>query len=333
MKAVSPETTLPADPSAGDNTGDLSHSRRLGAFRKFYYFLEYALIRLLGGLLNSLPFAFVLRLARPVGHLLFRFLNKSRERALSNLRLAYGREIPESEIQQIAKGSFRYVVEFGVEWLRLPRIAKNPDRYLESRTADLIHSALKQGRGALLLLSHGGNWEIMALMGGLFLAKPVGATIYALARPVRNPYLYDRILALRGLTGLKSIRKIGAVRETFKRLKENAIVCTLMDQRIDEGSVEADFFGQKALTTSLPALCALRLGTPVFYVFLRRPRPLRYVLEVEGPAPISETGNFDEDIRTNTQRFNDRIETEIRKDPARWLWMHHRWRSKHGAKD
>ncbi len=298
------------------------------------YFFEYSLIRFLGASINLLPFSFVLGLARPAGIFLFLFLRRSRRMALQNLRLIYGAVKSEAEIKRMARESFVRLAEFGFEWLRMPHLAKNPGRYLAIQHVERIHQALAEKKGgAMILVSHTGNWEIMALIAGLLIAKPVGVPIYALARPLKNPYLYRHVLDLRGLTGLKSIRKLGGARETLDRLRENGIVCLLIDQRVREGSVKTKFFGQEAMTTSLPALAARRLGTPIFFVFLNRGPDLCFVMEVEGPAPIEDSGDLRQDLRVNTQRFNDRIEAEIRKDPARWLWMHNRWRLERGAKD
>lgn len=254
--------------------------------------------------------------------------------ALENLRRAFGPEETESEIQKIARGSFAHLAEFGIEWFHMPRLTQNPERYLiRVDQGDQVQAALRQGRGAIVLVCHTGNWEIMALMGGLLVAEPVGASVYAVARPLKNPYLYRYAMRLRGLTGLGSIDKAGGVRETLDCLRANGIVCILVDQRVSEGSVETNFFGRPALTTSLPAIAALRLRTPVFFNFLHRTQDLRYVMEVEGPVPIERTGHVKRDVRVNTQRFTDRIEVEIRKDPSRWLWMHNRWRPQQGLKD
>lgn len=302
----------------------------MAAFKKAIYFFEYAAIRLVGGCLNLLPISFVLALARFIGPILFRLLKRYRQIALDNLRQSFP-EKSESEIQKIAQDSFIYVAEFGAEWLSMTQMAKRPERYLEIQGVERIHTALKEKKGALLLVTHGGNWEVAALIGGFLIARPIGATIYALARPLRNFYLYNYSLRLRGLTGLKSITKTGAVRETFKCLKKNAIVATLVDQRVSEGSVEVNFFGRPALTTSLPALVALR-GTPVFFVFTRRTPDFRFIMDVEGPVPIQASGDLERDIQLNTQSFNNRLEAEIRKKPAHWLWMHNRWRLAHGKK-
>lgn len=300
--------------------------------QKIVYFIGYAVVRLMGSVINFLPFSFALFLARPIGFLMYALSKKPRTRALENLRAAYGSEKSEAEIKAIAQGAFRHLAEFGVEWLRMPQIVKAQGRYFAINHVERIHAALRNRRGVMILVSHNGNWEIMALIGGLLIAKPVGASVYALARPIKNPYLYKYALHLRELTGLKSIDKLGGVRETFAYLKENGIVSILADQRVSEGGIETNFFGRPALTTSLPAIAALRLGTPIFFAFLHRTQDLRYILDVEGPVSIETTGNVRHDIEVTTQKFNDRIEVEIRKDPRRWLWMHNRWRVPHGAK-
>ena len=171
-----------------------------------------------------------------------------------------------------------------------------------------------------------------ALIAGLLIAKPAGTVIHALARPLKNPYLYNHVLYLRGLTGLRSISKIGAVRQVLHCLKKNEIISLLIDQRVNEGGVDVNFFGREALTTSLPAIAALRLGTPVFFVQTRRTSENQYVMDVVGPFPVTETGDIQWDIRKTTQGFNDYLEKEIRKRPGHWLWMHNRWRARHGVK-
>ncbi|MBI1977174.1 MAG: hypothetical protein HYS55_00290 [Candidatus Omnitrophica bacterium] len=320
--------------------------------KHFVYRLEYGFVRFMSGFLALLPFSFALKLARLLGRFLYVVFRKPRRMALENLREAFQREKSEREVHRIAQGAFIHLAEFGIEWLRMPYMIQNPERYLiEVYHKDKIHKALQEKKkGAIVLIGHTGNWEIMALMGGLLVAKPVQVPLYAVARPLKNPYLYDYVMKLRGGMGLKTIDKSGGVRDTFDRLtKENAIVCILVDQRVSEGSVEINFFGRPALTTSLPVVAALRLGTPIFFNFLypvrhsaprcgmsngvNRTSHYRYEMKVEGPITIERTGDFKRDIQTNTQHLMDRIEREIRKDPTRWLWMHNRWRVAHGAKD
>lgn len=293
--------------------------------------MTYRIIRLLGVLVNLIPFEIARSLSRPIGFFLFVILARQRKICLDNLRNAFGSEKSEREIRAIAIGSFAYLVEFAVEWFRLPMLAADPDRYFGVENAAAVHEALKLGNGALVIASHNGNQEIMALLAGYFLPVPGVASIYALARPLKNRALYEFTVHRRGLTGLQSINKNGGVRPVLRLLKKNNIVCMLIDQRVGEGSVEVKFFGKSALTSSLPAVAALRCDTPVFYLFLKRMSSGRYVVTMEA-APIVRTGNLNHDLLVNTQHFNDRFESAIRENPSHWFWMHDRWRVRHGLR-
>ena len=307
-----------------------------GGFKKLSYLVQYGLVRIFVFLINLIPFSLVLPLARPLGSLLFLVSKRQRKIALENLHRSFQTEKSEAEIQNIARGTFNHLAEFGIEWLRMPKMIRRPEHYfIGGQGFEHMHQALKKARkGAILLVCHIGNWEVMALPVSQFLAKPVCVPIYAIARPLKNPYLYRYVVKVRGGLGLRTIDKSGGVRETFDRLrKENAIVCILIDQRVSEGNVEVNLFGRPALTTALPAITALRIGSPIFFNFLYRTSDCRYEMKLEGPFPIERTGDFKQDIQVNTQRFVNRVEEEIKKDPAQWLWMHNRWRVPHGAKD
>ncbi len=298
--------------------------------KSFIFWLEYGLIRFVGFLINLLPFSTALNLAKPIGAFLFHVLKRQRNRALDNLRQAFKNEKTESEIIEIAKGSFVFLVEFGVEWLRIPILCKSPDQYFSVRNVKLVHDAFKEKKGVIFLVSHSSNQELMAVITGYLITQPVNETVYAVARPIKNHILYDFIVRVRGIFGTKIIDKQGAVRETLKRLKQNAIVAILIDQRVAEGQT-TQFFGRSAITTSLPAMAAVRYGSPVFYVSLARTPDLKFVFDIK-PVPVRITGNQSNDVEVATQEFNDLLESEIRKAPSHWLWMHNRWRMPGEAK-
>ena len=303
--------------------------------KNLIFLIQYWFTRVISWMICLIPFRWALATAQPIGALLFLILKRPREMAIRNLKSAF-QEKSEAEIKSIAQAAFRHLVEFGVEWLMMPEMIKHTERYLieEVIGGEKIPGALAQKKGAIVLVTHTSNWEVMALMmGALLTQESVGATVYALARPLKNPYLYQYAVKVRAGRGLKTINKFGGVRETFDRLrKDNAVMCMLIDQRISEGGIEANFFGRPALTTSLPVIAALRLGTPIFFSFMRQTDDLRYEMKIEGPVPIVRTGDFKKDIVTNTQNFAARVEVEIRKNPSHWLWMHNRWRVAHGAK-
>jgi KDO2-lipid IV(A) lauroyltransferase len=313
----------------------MSENRFPASLNHPVYLIQYGFIRFMSWIVCLIPFPWALMMTSPIGAILFLVLKRSRKMTFQNLKNAFP-EKNEAEIKSMAQAAFRHLAVFGIEWLMMPEMIKNSKKYLidEVIGKEKIPEGLTKKRGAILLVTHTANWEVMALMlGRLLTTQSVGAAVYAVARPLKNARLYRYAVKMRAGEGLQSISKSGGVRETFDRLrKDNAAVCVVIDQRISEGSIEIDFFGRPALTTTLPVMAALRLGTPVYFSFIRQTDDLRYELKIEGPIPIMRTGDFKKDIAVNTQNFATRAEAEIRKNPSHWLWMHNRWRVAHGPK-
>ena len=71
--------------------------------------LEYFSIRALLVALRCVPYPIALRLARAAAHTAYRFVTTSRDRALKNLRLAYGEVLGTREAEQIARGVFETI--------------------------------------------------------------------------------------------------------------------------------------------------------------------------------------------------------------------------------
>ncbi|OGX04046.1 MAG: hypothetical protein A3G87_09460 [Omnitrophica bacterium RIFCSPLOWO2_12_FULL_50_11] len=283
--------------------------------------LEYLLLRLVGALIRLLPFSVGMAAARWVGRLLYVLLARYRTIALENLRAAFGDEKTASEVKKIAVQSFKHLAVFGLEFIWIPKMTKHLDRYLLVEGADRLWNALNAKNGVVLIVSHFGNWEWMAVGTGA-----EGFPMHAVARPLRNPFVYDYVKKLRGITGLKSVDKKGAVRQAVKLIKKNQVLCVLIDQHERQGSVRVPFFGREALTPTLPAILALRRSAVVMPLFFYREKhpPSRMIFY--DPFPVIETGDYKRDVFENTKQYVQFIEGEIRKRPGDWLWMHRRWR-------
>ena len=263
-----------------------------------------------------------LRLAEGVGALLF--LRERRRRiSIENISAVFPKK-SKKEIEAIGRGAMAGMVKVIFECLRIPVIARDPEKYIETRGTENVWQALEQKKGLILVVSHFGNWELMAVA-----AAAKGFPIHAIGKPVKNPFVYRYIKRLRGATGLKSINQTGAIKETVRLLKRNQIVAMLIDEHVKKGEVWVDFFGRQAAVSALPAMLSLKYGAPVIATFYYREPAGRSMLSFAKPFDLIKTGDSQKDLVSNTQQYARCLEEEIRKRPQDWtLWMHNRWRER-----
>ncbi|OGW77314.1 MAG: hypothetical protein A3J52_00110 [Omnitrophica bacterium RIFCSPHIGHO2_02_FULL_49_9] len=287
----------------------------------FIYYLQYLFFRLVCVVVRLIPFSVGLLAARAVGRFLYYALGDYRKVAFQNVRAAFNGEKQDSEIKQIVQGSFDRLGVFGFEFMWIPKMAQRLDHYIRVEGTEHVRRALKRGQGVVLIVSHFGNWEWMAVA-----TAAEGLPMHAVARPLRNPFIYGYVKRLRGLRGLKSVSKRGAVREAIKLVRRNQVVAILIDQHERHGSVRVPFFGHDASTPSLPAILAIRRNVTVIPLFLYREKRLPYRMVFYEPFQVIETGNYERDIFENTKQYVQAIEREVKRRPVEWLWMHRRWR-------
>ena len=110
-------------------------------------------------------------------------------------------------------------------------------------------------KGALILLSHMGNWELMG-----FLTKDTGVPLigHCKARQ-KEPMGGSTVSQIRSATGIEVIFTEKASRKVIQALSRNRLVGILIDQRAKRSEgVWVDFFGKKAPTTPSLAILAMR---------------------------------------------------------------------------
>lgn len=294
--------------------------------------LQYGLFRFLCFIPNAMPFFWALKIGQYGGRFFYYLLGRYRRVALENLTYVFGAEKSRHEIEQIAIQSFENLGHFAIEFIRIPKIVNNLKQYVVIQNEDSVFRALEAKKGLILIVSHFGNWEWMAVTAGQR-AREKGIKINAVARVFGNPFLYQYATQkLRGATGLQTINKKGAAREIMKYLDQNEIVCILIDQHERYGSVPVPYFGRTAWTTSLPAVMAVKKDVPVIPVFSFRNIGKPTIVRLGEPFPVIRTGDYEADLIANTKQYIASIEKEVRKRPGDWLWMHNRWRDSRTSK-
>jgi KDO2-lipid IV(A) lauroyltransferase len=289
---------------------------------------ELLLFRLATGGLATLPRAAARRALRAVAKAVF-FLIPSRRRILvANLTAAFPDE-PPAEIAAIGERSLEVFTSSLVDFLETSRLSRD-ELLARVRVVgeEYLRAARARGKGVFLLSAHLGNWEVGALVAGL-----LGEPISPVARPLDNPLLEQQLDALRRRFGNRPIAKREAAKELLRAMSRNETVAILVDQNVlPREAVFVPFFGRPAATTPALARIHLKTGAAVVPVFTWPEGDGRYRLEFETPILAEEFGGpeveRDERVRRATARYMEVTEAAIRKDPAAWLWIHDRWKTK-----
>jgi KDO2-lipid IV(A) lauroyltransferase len=289
-------------------------------------YLQYLLMKGFSLFINLLPEDFSLWCGKQLGSMLFQLDWERRKVALANLHVAFGGEKSERELLAIARGTFQNLGMMAIEFFRIPKM--DVETFRKRVEIEGLEEALRllgKGKGALLLLSHFGNWEMMGIM-----SKLIGNTIMVIAKPMKKNKRIDQfITAIRNAAGLEVISSIKASRVVIKALSQNRVVGILIDQRAKRSEgIWADFFGKKAPTTPGLAVLAMKTGAPVVPVFMVRNGFGKHRLVIQKPLELVHTGDIKKDVETNTQLFNRTLESMIRLYPDQWFWVHRRWERK-----
>lgn len=177
-----------------------------------------------------------------------------------------------------------------------------------------LQAARAQGRGAILVSGHFGQWE--AVRGAL---KARGVECGALYRPVKNPHLERTYRANLEAGGRPICGRDGAGLRAFVRhLRAGGVVAVLLDQYV-KGGVPIDFLGQPAPSGTMVAELALKHGVPMIPVYgTREPDGIHVALDFEPPIPHTTALEM-------TEAAADSLAARVRAHPEQYYWLHRRW--------
>lgn len=320
-------------PTAAGASGVVPAAGRAGRRRKrrrsaLRHRAELALFRVATSGLATLPRSAARGALRAAAKISFALLPSRRRILRENLAAAFPEKTVD-EIASIGERSFEGFASALFDFLDTARLTRDQ---LLTRVAvvgeQYLRAARSRGRGVFLLSAHFGGWEVGALVAGL-----LGEPISPVARPLDNPYLEEELDRLRRRFGNRPISKRDAAKEILRAIGRNETVAILVDQNVlQREAVFVPFFGRSAATTPSLARIQLKTGAAVVPVFTWPEGKGRYRLEFEPAILPDEFGgpeiDREERVRSATARYMQVTEAVIRRNPAAWLWMHDRWKTR-----
>ena len=287
------------------------------------YRLEYIALTIIRWVALALPDSLSQRVGAAFGGAVGRIWKSRRVIAVDNIERALGQGAGSIDSGALALDTFRHFGRTAFEILRLGRTKPQDllDRIDGEKAAQWLEWARKEGRGALLVSGHFGNWELLGAW-----IRALGYPVDFVVKPVRNP-LVDRLYNdCRARMDVGIIYTQVATKGILRSLQAKRFVAILADQYSGAEGIAVEFFGRPASTPRGPAVLALKFGCPLMSGVLERLEGGRYRAHVDGPIEYSPTGDQDADVRAITQELARRLEVQIRRAPSQWLWTHRRWR-------
>lgn len=300
--------------------GQINHKAIKRAFARqvFYFFRDF---------FRLLPYSVVKAMTDFILVVGFFFMKSKRAIAQESLDIAFGNSISSQEKKKIIETCFANLGRAAIE---LMYFTNHPEMIREKvffEGKERLDAILKQGKGAILVSAHFGNFPLMLLR-----LVQEGYPTSGIMRQSRDEVIEKDFLAMRTRFGLKTIYshpRTECVNQSLKVLRNNELLFIPLDQNFGtKGGVFVEFFGQPAATATGPAVFAMRTGAPIVPIFTMRDADDRHKIIIDEPFYIEKKEDDAAAILACTIKITQIIERYIRRYPQEWGWMHRRWKTK-----
>ena len=283
-------------------------------------FLSYLFYRALAAVVAALPLRLLFVLGNVTGFVSWLVLGKYRRLARHNLRIAFGAEKSSRELGRLARRNFQ---RLSTNLLSSIKLSTAPYETWKKRIVvenfEVLDRHLRAGRPVVLVLSHLGNWELIAQIVPRLLAGFRISTVY---QKLENRFIDAYVHRLRAHTGAQLFDRKEGFQKPIELLRAGGLIGILSDQHAGDHGLWTPFFGRLASTSPLPALLAKRTNAVIVAAALYTDGVARWRLVVE---PALDPKN--ESVESLTSKTNEIIAQQVRRAPEDWFWLHNRWKT------
>ncbi|TCB56321.1 lysophospholipid acyltransferase family protein [Acinetobacter terrestris] len=259
--------------------------------------------------------------------LLLNSFNSSMKRVSSiNLKLAY----PELNIEQHQALLKKTLKSQCLTYIESIKIWGMPQQYNTGLIKNIfgeqhLTEALNSEKGTIVVLAHLGNWELVNVWLNQYTAPVI------MYKPSKNKGINRFMLEARQSSRATLVpTDENGVRAIFKHLKQGGLTVILPDHLPKEsGGIYADFFGQKALSTTLLSKLASKTQCNVIGLSCIRDETSGFNVHC---VRLSED-ILSKDLQTSVDSLNQNLEDMINVAPEQYIWSYKRFRKVEGQEN
>ena len=281
----------------------------------------YYLLKTISKIISALPYRLVVKLGKGIGHLYYKIAKKQRIRAEETIKEHLGYD--DAKARATIKSLF---VKLGITFTEIMYMpALNKENIKDLVTFDhpeILHAALAEGHGVVMLACHMDNWEWL----GASLALN-GFPLSAVEKPQPNRVYSDFMNELRRGVGQEIFsRGTSEILGCARAMKKGRMLGLIADQDGGFDGIFVPFLGKMASTPNGPAYFSRKFKSPIIPIFIvRKPDGYGHLALVREPLRYEDTGDKKQDDYNVTLKMTQEVEKIIREYPDNWLWFQHRW--------
>lgn len=267
-----------------------------------------------------LPFPVLYAFSDLLYLLLYRLVGYRKEVVRSNLKRSFP-EKSRAELRTIERRFYQHLCDLIVESIKAFSLSRQQLlQRAKFRNPEVLQPYFDRGQSVVIASGHYNSWELAAAGSHLQMAhQAVG--IYA---PIKQPFLNRRILASRQRHGMRmvAIKELKSWVDNYQGVPMALLFATDQSPRRVKTAYWTQFLGQATGVMMGTEVYARRLDWPVFWGRVEKVKRGHYEFSCElitdQPKAWAEGEITEQHVR--------RLEADICREPAYWLWSHKRWK-------
>tara|TARA_X000000950_G_scaffold93650_1_gene117891 strand:- start:2631 stop:3494 length:864 start_codon:yes stop_codon:yes gene_type:complete len=282
------------------------------------YFLQFICVIILFGIFKIIGLKYSRLFAGKI-MTLFGPIFRSEEIIFKNLSRAFP-NIDQIEKKKILKKMWFNYGRIFAEYMFIKNFRQDPtiSKNILIDNRNILEDVKRNSEPVIFISGHFDNFELMAMQ-----IEKEGIDLAVMYRPLNNNFLNPLMEKIRKkFICKKQIKKgISGTKELLINFKKGTSIALMIDQRVSQG-IRADLFGEKALTTTIPAQFIRKFNIKVIPVSIERKNIEIFRITFHPPIGFPKNSS----VEFITSELNKFLENMIKNNPDQWIWSHNRWK-------
>lgn len=287
-------------------------------------FLTAAFFFIMVFMMAIIPYFLMYLLSDLLAFLLCKVFKYRKQLILKNLNSVFS-DKSEEQIKEILPKVYKNLTDNILEGIKAFSMLKRQIvRRHKIVDTGIIDDYYNQGKSIIAVTGHYNNWE----WGSLSASLQTKYNVVGLYKPLSNKLIDNFIRKSRQKCGT-ILAPINDTSRTFEKYKDIPTVYLMAaDQspgkKYKKSAFWIDFLGRDTAFLHGPEKYAKSYNYPVVYVNVQRAKRGFYTVEL---SVLSDNPEQDKEGEITTM-FAKKLESNIKQEPANWLWSHNRWKLK-----